>query len=47
MVKSGLKGKWEASSVTNDDIEDLKCAGYLPTNVIHRAPEEVQVIPTP
>jgi hypothetical protein len=47
MAGSGAKGKWEASTVTNDDIEDLKRAGYLSTDVAHRAPEEGQVVPTP
>ena len=31
----------------NDDIENLKRAGYLLANVTHRAPEEGQVVPTP
>jgi hypothetical protein len=47
MAGSGAKGKWEASTVTNDDIKDLKRAGYLSANVAHRAPEEGQVVPTP
>jgi hypothetical protein len=40
-------GKWEASTVTDQDIRELKLAGYLPANVFHRAPEKNQVIPTP
>ena len=47
MDGSGSKGKWETSSVTNDDIEQQKRAGYLPANVTHRAPEEGQVVPMP
>ena len=47
MVGFGSNGKWEASTVTDPDIRDLKQAGYLPTNVFHRAPEKNQVIPTP
>jgi hypothetical protein len=47
MAGSGSKGKWEASSVTNRDIEDLKRAGYLSANTIHRPPEKDQIIPTP
>ena len=46
MNGSGAGGKWEASTITNKDIEDLKRAGYLPASVVHRAPEEGQVIPT-
>ena len=47
MAGSGSNGKWEASTVTDQDIRDLKQAGYLPANVFHRAPEKNQVIPTP
>ena len=47
MAGSGANGKWEASSVTNEDILKLKEAGYLPANVAHRAPKESQIIPTP
>ena len=46
MAGSGSKGKWEASSVTNSTILELKSAGYLPANVAHRAPEAGQAIPT-
>ena len=47
MAMSGANDKWEASIVTNSDIEQLKRAGYLSADVAHRAPEEGQVIPTP
>jgi hypothetical protein len=47
MASSGANGKWEASSVTDDDIVWLKQAGYLPADVAHRAPEEGQIMPTP
>ena len=40
-------GKWEASTVTDLDIRDLKQAGYLPANVFHRALKKNQVVPTP
>ena len=35
MAGSGARGKWEASIVTNKDIEDLKRASYIPANVVH------------
>lgn len=47
MDESGANGKWEASIVTNKDIEELKRAGYLSADVAHRAPEKSQVVPTP
>jgi hypothetical protein len=47
MAGAGSKGKWEASSVTNSAILELKSAGYLPANITHRAPEAGQAIPTP
>ncbi|XP_044949080.1 uncharacterized protein LOC123398693 [Hordeum vulgare subsp. vulgare] len=40
-------GKWEASCVTDNDIQELKRAGYLSANEVHHAPEKGQVIPTP
>ena len=33
-------GKWEASTVTDQDIRDLKDAGYLPANIFHHVTEE-------
>ena len=47
MASSGSNNKWEASTVTDQDIRDLKEAGYLPANVFHCAAEEGEVIPTP
>ena len=47
MVGPGPKGQWEASSITEDAIMELKSAGYLLANVAHRVSEEGQVIPTP
>ncbi|XP_073353933.1 uncharacterized protein [Aegilops tauschii subsp. strangulata] len=47
MARSGAKGKWESSCVTNKDVEDLKLAGYLSPDIAHRAPEEGQLVPTP
>jgi hypothetical protein len=47
MAGSGSKGKWEASTITEGAILELKSAGYLAANVAHRPPEEGQVIPTP
>ena len=47
MAGSGSQGKWEASCVTEDDIQELKRTGYLSVDVAHRAPEEGQVIPMP
>ena len=47
MSGSGLKGKWEASSITEKDIKNLREAGYLTTDVAHRLPAKKQVIPTP
>lgn len=44
MASFGSKGKWEASSITNNDIQELKRAGYLLANVAHRASVEGQVI---
>ena len=46
MAGSGSMGKWEASSVTDNDIRELKRAGYLSANIAHRAPEVNQVVPT-
>ena len=47
MAGSGSKGKWEASSVTEKDIKELREAGYLSADVAHRIPAKKQVIPTP
>ena len=47
MAGSGSKGKWEASSVTEKEIEDLWSAEYLAANIAHRLPNKGQIIPTP
>ena len=47
MAGSGFKGKWEVSCVTDVHIQELKRAGYLSANIVHRAPEAGQVVPTP
>ena len=47
MAGSGSQGKWEVLCVTEDDIQELKHAGYLPVDVVHYASEEGQVVPTP
>ena len=46
MVGSGLKCKCEASSITEKEIKNLRSAGYLITNIVHKLPPEGQVIPT-
>ena len=46
MAGSGPKGKWEASSVTEKEIKDLRSAGYLAATIAHRLPTEGQIIPT-
>nr|XP_040249487.1 neurofilament medium polypeptide-like [Aegilops tauschii subsp. strangulata] len=43
----GSKGKWEASSVTEKDVKELRGAGYLPADIAHRLPNKGQVTPTP
>ena len=35
------------SSVTDEDIKKLRRAGYLPDDIVHRLPDEGQLIPTP
>ena len=47
MAGFGSKGKWEASSITEKELKDLRSAGYLAANIKHRIPPEGQVIPTP
>ena len=47
MSGSVSKGKWEASSVTEKDVKNLRSAGYLATDIAHRLPDEGQIIPTP
>ena len=45
MAGSSANDKWDASIVTNNDIEELKRAGYLLANITHWAPKEGQVLP--
>jgi hypothetical protein len=47
MAGSGSKGKWEASSVTEKDVKELRGACYLSADIAHRLPAKDQVIPTP
>ena len=47
MAGSSSKGKWEASSVMEKEIEDLRSAGYLAANIAHRLPDKGQINPTP
>ena len=41
------KGRWVASSVTEEDIAKLRAARYLTAEIPHRLPAQGQVIPTP
>ena len=47
MARSGARGKWEASTVTQKTVEDLRSAGYLAAHIAHRVPAQDQVIPVP
>ena len=47
MAGFGSNGKWEASSVTEKDVKELREAGYLSAAIAHRLPAKDQVIPTP
>ena len=44
---AGSWGKWMASSVTEENIMELREARYLTAEIKHRLPDPVQVIPTP
>ena len=44
---SGARGKWMASSVTEENITKLREAGYLDGSIAHRLPTEGQITPTP
>ena len=44
---SGAGGKWMASSVTEGHIKKLRNAGYLSSDIVHRLPDEGELIPTP
>ena len=45
MAGSGARGKWEASTVTENTVEDLRSAGYLAGDIAHRVPHKGQVTP--
>ena len=47
MFGSGAQGKWMASSVTEEDIKELREAGYLAKEITHRLSAKGQIIPTP
>ncbi len=44
---SGAGGKWMASSVMEGQIQKLRDAGYLSNGIVHRLPDEGELIPTP
>ena len=44
---SGVGGKWMASSITEGQIQKLRDAGYLSSDIVHRLPDEGELIPTP
>ena len=44
---SGAGGKWMASSVTEGQIQKLRSAGYLSSDIAHRLPIEGELVPTP
>ena len=46
-VRSSRQGRWVASSVTKEDITELRVARYLTAEIHHRLPAEGQVISTP
>ena len=47
MSGSGGQGKWMVSSITKGDVKKLRRAGYLHNDIVHRLPNEGQLIPTP
>ena len=47
MSGSDGQGKWMVSSVKEEDITELRAAGYLAKEMAHRLPAEGQVVPTP
>ena len=40
MSGSGGQGKWMVSSVKEEDITELRAAGYLAKEIAHRLPAE-------
>lgn len=47
MSGSGAQGKWMASSVTEENIKELREAGYLAMDIVHQLPPKKQIVPTP
>ena len=47
MSGSGGQGKWLASSVKEENIAELRAAGYLVKEIAHHLPAWEQIIPTP
>ena len=47
MSGSGGQGKWMVSSVKEEDITELRAAGYLVKGIAHRLPAKGQIVPTP
>ena len=43
---SGAQGKWMASTVKENDIAQLREAGYLSREIAHRLPTKGQIVPT-
>ena len=44
---AGSQGKWVPSSVTEENIKELREARYFTMEIKHRLPGPAQVIPTP
>ena len=47
MSRFGGQGKWIVSSVKEEDITELRVAGYLAKEIAHHLPAQGKVIPTP
>ena len=47
MSGSGGQGKWMVSSVKEEDITELRAAGYMAKEIVHRLPAQRQIVPTP
>ena len=46
MSGSGGQGKWMASTIQEEDISELRAAGYLAKGIAHRLPALGQIVPT-
>src|SRR5512141_462128 len=44
---SGVGGKWMVSTVIEAQVTQLRKAGYFSKDIVHRLPEEGQLLPTP